>query len=468
MSFFERLKQNFPKDWISRLILTSLLVLSFAGAFLGYRMIRRLVAGTTAFTLPGDPVTSSDGDPSENDGSTSTEESTSGVTLPNPDPWDGTSRVNLLMMGLDLREDETVADAPRSDTMILFSMDPLNNTASILAIPRDMWVAIPGFGYYKINSAFHFGELYDLPGGGPELATRTVEEFLGVPIDFYAQVDFQAFVDFIDHIDGIKVTFDEPYTIDPRGPGNTVTLEAGTHVLDGEYALAMARDRKSELDDFDRSNRQMQVIMLIRDRILEFNQLPTLVMNAPAIYEDLSTGIRTNMSLNQIIQLAWKAMDIPRENFQMRVIGPESVTLEKSPDGLDILRPIPDKVRLLRDELFSTGGLLSPAAEGDLLSLVTAEQPTIRVLNGSYQAGLGETTAAWLQEQGFDVVEVGSAAATTVSSVTIQGAASYGLQWLVDTFGMTAGRIHHSYTPGATADLILTLGDDWASNNPLP
>ncbi len=92
----------------------------------------------------------------------------------------------------------------------------------------------PGFGYYKINSAYHFGELYDLPGGGPELASRTVEEFLGVPIDYYAQVDFQAFVDFVDHINGIKVTFDEPYTIDPRGPGNTVTLEPGTYVLDGD------------------------------------------------------------------------------------------------------------------------------------------------------------------------------------------------------------------------------------------
>jgi polyisoprenyl-teichoic acid--peptidoglycan teichoic acid transferase len=120
-----------------------------------------------------------------------------------------------------------------------------------------------------------------------------------------------------------------------------VTLEPGTYVLDGEYALALVRDRKSEGDDFDRSSRQMEVIMLIRQRILEFDQLPNLVLNAPLIYEDLSTGIRTNMSLNQLIQLAWKAREIPRENIQMRVIGSEYVTLEKSPDGLDILRPIP-------------------------------------------------------------------------------------------------------------------------------
>ena len=468
MSFFKRFKENFPKDWTSRLILTGLLIVAFVGAFFGYRLVRRLVAGTTAFTLPGDPVTRSDDNLPEAGDPAAADDAASEASLPNPDPWDGTSRVNLLVMGLDLREDETVTDAPRSDTMILLSMDPLNNTVSILAIPRDMWVSIPGFGYYKINSAYHFGELYDLPGGGPELATRTVEEFLGVPIDFYAQVDFQAFVDFVDHINGIKVTFDEPYTVDRRGPGNTVTLEPGTYVLDGEYALAMARDRKSELDDFDRSNRQMQVIMLIRDRILEFNQLPTLVMNAPAIYEDLSQGVRTNMGLNQIIQLAWKAMDIPRENITTAVIGPEYVTIEKSPDNLDILRPIPDKIRLLRDQLFGTGGILGPAAEGDLLSLVAAEQPTVRILNGTYQGGLEETTAAWLREQGFNVVEVGSTSATTVSSVILQGTTSYGLKWLVDAFGLTVGRIEVDYTPGATADLILTLGDDWAANNPMP
>ena len=468
MSFFKRFKENFPKDWTSRLILTGLLIAAFVGAFFGYRLVRRLVAGTTAFTLPGDPVTRSDDNLPEAGDPDAADDAASEASLPNPDPWDGTSRVNLLVMGLDLREDETVTDAPRSDTMILLSMDPLNNTVSILAIPRDMWVSIPGFGYYKINSAYHFGELYDLPGGGPELATRTVEEFLGVPIDFYAQVDFQAFVDFVDHINGIKVTFDEPYTVDRRGPGNTVTLEPGTYVLDGEYALAMARDRKSELDDFDRSNRQMQVIMLIRDRILEFNQLPTLVMNAPAIYEDLSQGVRTNMGLNQIIQLAWKAMDIPRENITTAVIGPEYVTIEKSPDNLDILRPIPDKIRLLRDQLFGTGGILGPAAEGDLLSLVAAEQPTVRILNGTYQGGLEETTAAWLREQGFNVVEVGSTSATTVSSVILQGTTSYGLKWLVDAFGLTVGRIEVDYTPGATVDLILTLGDDWAANNPMP
>jgi polyisoprenyl-teichoic acid--peptidoglycan teichoic acid transferase len=207
MKFLRQLKQNFPTDWFTRIILVMMLVMGAVGAVFAYRMVNRLVASTTAFSLPGDPilpVPESDDEEIADQGDNDNQAPQ--INLPDPDPWDGTSRVNVLVMGLDLREDEDTDSAPRSDTMILLSMDPLNNTATGIAIPRDMWVAVPGFGYYKINTAYRFGELYDIPGGGPELASQAVEEFLGVPVHFYAQIDFQAFVDFIDHINGIKVT----------------------------------------------------------------------------------------------------------------------------------------------------------------------------------------------------------------------------------------------------------------------
>jgi len=468
VKLFKNSGNKIPGGWLMRLIIIMMVVLAVVGAVCAFRWVRKSVASTTAFTLPGDPLLPTPETTKDQSGEEVEPTDEPEAALPDPDPWDGTSRVNVLVMGLDLRDDEEDSAAPRSDTMILLSLDPLNNTAAAIAIPRDMWVAVPGFGYYKINTAFRFGELYNLPGGGPALASQTVEEFLGVPIHFYVQIDFQAFVDFIDHIHGIKVTFDEPYTIDRRGKWNTVTLDPGTYVLDGEYALAYARDRKSEGDDFDRSSRQMEVIMLVRQRILNFDQLPTLVMNAPAIYEDLSTGVRTNMSLDQVIKLAWKAREISKENIQTVVIGPEYVTIEKSPDGLDILKPIPDKIRLLRDEVMGDGGVLAPLAEGDLISLVAQEDVQIRVLNGSYQPGLAASTAAWLEEQGFNVVTEGNADPTTVSSVTVQGETPYALRWLAETFGMTAGRITHAFTPNSDVDLVLILGDDWASNNPMP
>ena len=119
MGFFNRLKQNFPKDWPTRIILPLLFILSLVGAYFGHQMVRRLVGSTTAFTLPGDPLLPQ-GDAETVD---STPTPDLAADLPAPDPWDGASRVNLLVMGLDLREGETVEDdAPRSETMILLSL----------------------------------------------------------------------------------------------------------------------------------------------------------------------------------------------------------------------------------------------------------------------------------------------------------------------------------------------------------
>lgn len=470
MKFIEKIKKNFPEDWLTRSVLALMILASIVGAFFLSKTVSGYVARTTAFSLPGDPVLVEPeqevDSPEEN--SEPVEEQVPQAELPDPDPWDGTSRVNVLLLGLDLRDEEEFDEAPRSDTMILLSMDPLNNTAAAIAIPRDLWVPIPGFSYQKINVAYRFGELYDVPGGGPALAVKTVESLLGVPIDFYAQVDFQAFVDFINHIEGLKFTFEEPITLDRRGKWNTVTLDPGTYTLDGEYVLAYARDRKSEGDDFDRSSRQMEVILKIRERILKFNMLPTLVKNSPAIYGDLSTGIRTNMDLNQVIQLAWKAREIPSENIEMVVIGPEHVTLEKSPDGLDILRPIPDKIRLLRDQVLSSGGVLGPVGDKNLQNLVMEEEARVTLLNGSYQGDLAETTAQWLRDQGINVLGTGFANPTAVSTVTLQGPAPYALKWISETFGMTNGQIKNDFSPESEMDIILVLGDDWASNNPMP
>ena len=99
-----------------------------------------------------------------------------------PPTWDGASRVTVLVVGLDYRDWEAGEGAPRSDTMILLTIDPLTKTAGMLTIPRDLWVNIPGYDYHKINKAHFIGEAFQLPGGGAGLAVKTVEEFLGVNV----------------------------------------------------------------------------------------------------------------------------------------------------------------------------------------------------------------------------------------------------------------------------------------------
>ena len=190
--------------------------------------------------------------------------------------------------------------------MILVTLDPLNKTAGMLSIPRDLWVEIPGFKHGKINTAYYLGDAYKLPGGGPGLAVKTVEQFLGVPINYYAQVDFGAFVRFVDELGGVKINVPEPITVDLLGSGSATkkNLKPGVQVLPGEWALAYARNRYTKGGDFDRSRRQQQVILGIRNRILDFNMLPTLISKAPQLYQELASGVHTNLSLEQVNRLA--------------------------------------------------------------------------------------------------------------------------------------------------------------------
>ena len=210
MTIFKNIKNKLPKERSTKIILGVLLLLALVGGFFAFRIARYIVATNQTFSLPGDPIidTGTKKNTGDDDKVLPIIENIPAANLPKPDPWDGVSRVNLLLLGLDYRDWEA-GEIPRTDTMMLLTFDPLNNSAGMISIPRDLWVPIPGFEYNKINTAYYLGEMYNLPGGGPGLAMKTVEELLGVPIQYYAQIDFQAFVDFIDHIEGVTVTFED-------------------------------------------------------------------------------------------------------------------------------------------------------------------------------------------------------------------------------------------------------------------
>lgn len=471
MSFFKKLTKSFPKDRLTQIILAVMLLLAVVGAFFGFRAVRHVVATNQTFSLPGDPViqavTSSDDNGDEDEVVRPLYENIPAADLPKPEPWDGVSRVNLLLMGLDYRDWEA-GDTPRTDTMILLTFDPLSKTAGMLSIPRDLWVPIPGFDYNKINTAYYLGEIYNLPGGGPGLAMQTVEQVLGVPIQYYAQIDFQAFVDFIDHIDGVRLTFDEPMVLDRRGKWNTVTIEPGTITLPGEYALAYVRARKTEGGDFDRAKRQQHFIMAVRDRILEFDMMPKLVANAPQIYNDIADGIHTNMSVNQVIKLAWSALEVDRNDIKSLVISNEYTTMAKSEDGLDILRPVPDKIRLLRDEMFGEGDILGPAAQGEMREIIAEEGARVSIRNGSSHSGIAAQTATWLREQGFNIVEETSAEYTVYNQIYVYNGTPYALKFLAETAGITDVNIYYYDDVQTDFDIVVVLGDVWANDNPMP
>ncbi len=393
---------------------------------------------------------------------------------PTPAPWDGAQRVNLLIMGLDYNDWRAGEGPPRTDTMILLTVDPINHTAGMLSIPRDLWVNIPGYQYGRINTAYMLGEANKEPGGGAGLAMQTVEELLGVPIDYYAQIDFEAFIRFIDEIGGVKVTIPEKIVVDPMAHGkknNTKTLQPGTQTLDGELALAYARARHTSGGDFDRAQRQQQVIMGIRNQILNFNLLPTLIAKSGTLYNEMSQGIHTNMSLDQALRLAWLASQIPEEQIKKGIIGPpDQVSFATSPDGeQQVLKPITDKIRILRDEIFATGPVSPAAASMSQTDLLATEGAKVMILNGSYTAGLAANTADFLKTQGINVTETGNAqVAPAATEITFYNGKPYTVKFLVDLMKISPIKIFYVNDPNSAVDIAVTLGNDWAQSNPLP
>jgi len=278
-----------------------------------------------------------------------------------PPPWTGNSRVTVLLMGLDYRDWLAGSGAPRTDTMMLVTIDPLTMQAGMLSIPRDLWVEIPGFGFNRINTAYTYGESNRLPGGGPGLAVKTVESVIGVPIQYYAVIDFSAFERMIDEIGGVDVLVTERIKISPIGQ-TSLWLEPKPHHLDGAQTLAYARVRKGAGDDFGRAQRQQQVALAIIDRVVGFNMVPTLISKAPRLYQEISNGIRTNMSLQDMVSLGWLAVHVPKTDITNGVISPpKMVGFYTRPDGAQVLRPVPDQIRQLRDQIFVNSSAIGPS-----------------------------------------------------------------------------------------------------------
>jgi LCP family protein required for cell wall assembly len=388
---------------------------------------------------------------------------------PTPQPWDGASRVNVLVMGLDYRDWLAGEGAPRTDTMILLTINPLDRTAGMLSIPRDLWVNIPGFNYGRINTAYSLGVAYSYPGGGPGLAMATVEELIGVPIDYYAQIDFSAFERFIDDIGGIQLTIGKKIKVDPIGQ-EVKTLRPGTYTLPGALALAYARARNTEGGDFDRATRQQEVIMAIRDQILHQYKLSTLIAKSPTLYQELSAGVHTNLSLDQAIKLAWLAQQIPKSSIQRGIIGPpDQVLLVQSPEGDQVLKPIADKIRLLRDSVFFQNRVDSPAATSiSPADRMKAEAPKITILNGTTTTGLASQTLEYLQSQGI-TAEAGNADQVyNNTSIFDYTGKVYTVQYLVNLMKIDTNHIFSRYDPTSQVDVVVILGLDWTGLNSTP
>ena len=386
---------------------------------------------------------------------------TEAVSLPG---WSGVERVNVLLLGVDLRCDE---EGPtHSDTIIVATIDPVSQSAALLSLPRDLWVEIPNFGVNRINQAYFLGQAYELPGGGAALAVDTVEAFLGVPIDYYVAVDFKAFVDFVDLMDGIVV--DVPERIDdPNYPDNCYgydpfTIDAGRQRLDGTTALKYARTRATFGGDVDRAGRQQQVIMAVREQATQLNTLPQLLLSAPQLWQSFQDNVDTDLELNEALQLANLLRNIPAGSIRNVVLDYTYVYNDTTFDGQQVLVPLRDEVRALRDELFAPPAVPTPVIE-QLPTVITMEEARVAVFNGTPTFGLAADTQAYLLRQDVNVTEIGNADSATYTTTQIIDYGSHPgtVQYLVQLMNIPPLNVSTGTNPAGDFDVLIILGNDW-------
>jgi LCP family protein required for cell wall assembly len=385
------------------------------------------------------------------------------TAVPQVARWDGHQRVNVLLLGIDQREGE---EGPwRTDTVLVLTLDPVTMSAGMLSVPRDLWVTIPGYDEQnRINTAHYYGDAYNYPGGGPALARDTVTWNLGIPIHFYARVNFTAFEKVIDEIGGIdlyiKDTIDDPLYPDEGYGYDPFFIEAGEQHLDGAMALKYARTRATFGGDFDRGRRQQDVILAVRDQVVQLNQLPQLIAKAPVLMDTLGDAIRTDMSLEQALQLAQLASEIDSQRIVTAVIDHNYTSAWETPDGAQVLIANREAMRQLRDLLFAEPQMIGDSASvGDRLA---DEDARILVLNGSNISGLARSTGDYLAGLDFHVVDVGDAGTQYENTLIIDYAGKrYTSKQLATSLKLPLSSVLTGGSPDGEYDVAVILGNDF-------
>lgn len=218
----------------------------------------------------------------------------------------------VLLLGSDARENDT---ASRSDTIILVRIDANVGKATLVSIPRDTKVEIEGHGTQKINAAYAFG--------GPAGAVEAVEKMSGVEISHYAEIHFDELEKAVDQLGGIWV--DIPVSNDQTGASNSgVELNAGMQRLNGEQALAFARERYGYSEgDFQRAENQRIIVQAIADTILS---LPPTEL--PGAVQSLANCISTDYSLDELVNLAQTFQSAEHYYFYSAMVPSTTKTID--------------------------------------------------------------------------------------------------------------------------------------------
>jgi LCP family protein required for cell wall assembly len=406
-------------------------------------------------------------------------------------------RVTILLAG-NSADDPGHEGENLTDSIMLVSLDTANNTGYLLSIPRDFWVNYGtnncSYGNQgRINAIYECGQAINFhqngyPSGGMGLLVKDVDQYLGVNIGYYALIDYSGLRDAVNAVGGIEFTVNNPNTCYILGRpfnglydggrdyvtgGVLVNLTNGTHLLNGEQALDLARARGDfpylypscgyENNDFTRTQNQRQELLSLKSKILSLG-----VLSNPAklssLLDTFGNSVQTNFRANEILRLYNLSKKIPNSQIQ-------SVALTVTGNGTNYLKSM---------NINGADVFIPAAGEGNYSDIqsfiqrlnsnnpVVKEDASVVILNASNINGLAAKTATTLTNAGMNVVATGDDTVRSTSAVVVLNSQKSATKsYLQKTFKVTPTTNTAAFpeTQNYNADFVIILGEDAATSN---
>ena len=284
------------------------------------------------------------------------------VEQPNPldliQTWPGDRPFSLLLLGLDQRPGEA---SGRTDAMVLTRIEPANNSAALISIPRDLCIANCRTDPYRINSVYQ--------NEGPDVLRQRVGEIMGIKVDYVMVFDFYGFRRLVDFFGGVEVDvtttiYDESYPNATDTGFEPLYIPAGVNHFDGDMALRYARSRHQD-GAIARDQRQQQILLALRDQLLT----PRTILQWPNFLERLRDTFKTDVPFELVPSMLKLALSIDSSRVVQGAVGfdrglSRTVIAE---NGAYVLEPNVPLIQAYAAELIRNGEAL-PAMEGTAAS----------------------------------------------------------------------------------------------------
>lgn len=390
---------------------------------------------------------------------------------------EGDGRINILLLG----KGGGNHDGPDlTDTILVASIDPVNKNASLVSLPRDLWVTPGGGSAGKINAVYANAKYHALylnaqdKGGAEKAGIKAIEDMttqvLGIPINYYMMVDFQAFKQAVDAVGGVDLVVPENLAVsehlwdETTGKNYYLNVPAGPQHFDGTRALFFSRSRHtSARGDFDRTERQRIFIEALSQKILSAGTYTN-----PVKISQLMSAFGDHISTDFSVKDALRLMNIAKGIGSDKVISvgladPPNVLVRTDTVGsASVVRPMAGFGDYSQIQSYIRNTLKDP--------YISKENAGILILNGTATGGLATTKSDQLKSYGYNVLAIGDAPTETYTTTAIvdmtNGKKPFTKNYLEKRFGVKATtKLPDATIQTQSADFVIILGQDETANS---